>query len=134
MVTQVRWDMLVVRERGRQRRDFRMLPAVIPANLFAASINFVAVSANPFCGEIDQLSNFEVNSGLTFNPPFQLGDGGADGREDQGGVEDKRMALRQGIDEGAVAGDVVQRRAHAPAGSRANAPNPERRRNSRMCS
>jgi hypothetical protein len=44
------------------------------------------------------------------------------------------VPLPQRKNEGAIVGDVIQRRAHAPAGSRIKAPRPERLRNSRKCS
>jgi hypothetical protein len=44
------------------------------------------------------------------------------------------MPLCQRVNEGTVAGDVIQRGAHVPAGSSAKTPRPARLRNSRKCS
>src|SRR5258708_1081355 len=111
-----------------------MLPRVIPTDFLAASVHFVAVSPNPARREINQLPNLQTNFTLAFNAPFQLRKCAADGRQRQSGTRNERMPLCQRINEGTIAGNVMQGGGHGGAGSRAKAPRPERRRNSRKCS
>ena len=114
--------------------DFGMRPRIVPANLFALPIHFVTVGANAAGGEVDQFPDLQMDSTLAFDAALQPGEGGSDRGERQRRTGDDRMAFRDGINVGAVAGEVVQRRAHAPAGERVSAPRPDWRRNSRRCS
>ena len=101
--------MLVVRKRGRQSRDFGMFPVIIPADLLARPIDFIAVVANPVRHTINQLPDLQLNPALVFNLTRQLGERSTDVREGKRGTGDKGMPLRQRIDEGAVAAEVKAR-------------------------
>src|SRR5258707_15580292 len=111
-----------------------MLPRVIPADFHACAINFIAVGADSASSEINQLPYLDMNAFLKIDAPFQSGERCADGRQRQRRTGRERVALTQRINEDAITGDVVERRAHAPAGVSANAPSPDCLRNSRRCS
>src|ERR1022692_1377301 len=111
-----------------------MLPRVIPTKFLSFAIDFVAVSSNPVSSEINQFPHLKMNPILTFDAPFQLGERCADGRQRQCRTGYERVTLAQRINMSTIAGDVVKRRAHAPAGLSSSAPRPDCRRNSRRCS
>ena len=73
--------MAVVGEGRSQGGDFGMFPAIVPADLFAVSVNLVTVGADMLRGKVNQLPNLQTNAALAVNLTFELGEGGADRRK-----------------------------------------------------
>jgi hypothetical protein len=72
IVAQVWWDVSMMRKSGGQLSNFRMLPGVIPADFLAVSIHFVAIRANAFRREINQLPDVQTNFAVAFYRPSNL--------------------------------------------------------------
>ncbi len=76
-------DVLMVRMSGSQLGSVGMFKRIVPGKFFAAPINLVTVVENSAGVEIKELPHVQDDVAREGHPPFEFGQGGTDGGQDQ---------------------------------------------------